>query len=222
MRSALLFVTVAAAVLLLAGPAPLWADSVAASNGTGSSAQRSYPGDTGGWEVYDSGGAGGYQDVYYDPNAGPWLKTLGAVPGGAINGMVYQLTEMLHVGGGPGGTAPGWVDYHETVTTPGWTWSPNDAQHQWGFSAVHDPPWVGVWTYVVPMGNTQVDWTFRPALPVSTNLTLTKWLVFNANAPGANPNVAVVVAEYPTIPEPATMSLLAIGGLGILLRLRKK
>jgi hypothetical protein len=205
-------VLVFAVALCLGTAAPLQAESVSASDGSGTSANTSHPQHGDGWVV--EGATGGIQDVYYDPNAGPWIKHLAPINGGAVIGQVYTLTELLHVGGGPDGTAPGWTDYHEEIRTPGWTWNPvgPNGEWPWGFVATNSDPqgpdWNGVWSYVVPMGNTMVDWTFRPPLPVCTNVTLTKYVMFNG---GADPFAPLVVAEWPTIPEPGTCALLATG-----------
>ena len=219
MRLALLFVAVGA-VAVFAGAAPLQAAMVPSGSGTATPTESNYPGGSGGWQVYDSTNTSGYQDVYYDPNAGPWQKNLGAIPGGgAINGAKYMLTEMLHVSGGPTGTAPAWADFHEVIGTPGWTWTPSGTQGNWGFGS---PTYGGNWTYVISAGNTAVNWGFNPDMPVCTQFTLTKWLVFNAQAPGANPNAPLIVFESVSVPEPATLGMLAVGGLGILLRRRRK
>ena len=210
MRRALLFMTVAAA-LLLAPTAPLQADSISASNGSGPSTPIGYSSSGSGWEV----GVGGYQDVYYDPDAGPWIKNLAAIPG-ALNNQVFTLVENLHVGGGPSGTAPAWTDFHEEIQTPGWNWSPTgpNGEQSWSYTL----PGGYTASYVIPMGNTSVDWTFPTPLPVCTNITLIKYVVFH-NPPG-NPAVGLTVAEYPTVPEPATLSLLALGALTLFRRRR--
>lgn len=196
--------TLAAALALV--PAAL-ADSYPASGGNGSSQQSQYSGTSSGWVVESS--TGGNQDVYYDPNAGPWIKTLNLGAPAVIN-KIYTLQELLHVGGGPNGLAPGWTDYHEEIRTQGWTWSPVGPMGQgWGFSA--DPEkWNGIWTYVVPAGNKTVDWSFQPALPVCTNLSITKYLVYNG---GGDPLAPVVIAQYPTVPEPGTLVLAAVAAL---------
>lgn len=192
-----------AAVAVQAGP-------IAASDGTGVSANTTHPQSGDGWLVEDPTGAG-MQDVYYDPNAGPWIKLLNPIAGGAQVGQVYTLTELLHVGGGPNGVAPPWTDYHEQIQTPGWTWSPMgpNGENVWGF-VEENPAWDGIVTYVIPMGNTMVDWTFRPPLPVCTNLRFTKYIVFNGGQ-NTDPNAPLMVAQWPTIPEPGTCALLATG-----------
>ncbi len=211
----LTMVLVFALALAFGQAAPLQAAvlGIPASDGSGTSAGSEYEPEGDGWVVEDPYG-GGNQDVYYDPDAGPWIKTLTLLDP-AVAGTIYTLTENLHVGGGPDGTAPAWYDYHEEILTPGWTWNPTGpgGENQWSFSASN---WFGIWTYVIPLGNTKVDWTFNPPLPVCTNLTLTKYLIYNGGT-GADPNAPIIIAEYPTIPEPGTLVLLATAGLGLLL-----
>jgi hypothetical protein len=207
-------VLVFAVALCLGTACPLQAEPIASSDGSGTSANTSHPQYGDGWVV--EGATGGIQDVYYDPTAGPWIKHLAPINGGALVGTVYTLTELLHVGGGPNGVAPAWTDYHEELRTPGWTWSPvgPNGENVWGFSAANSnpngPDWNGVWTYVIPMGNTKVDWTFRPPLPVCTNVTFTKYVVFNGGV-NVDPFAPLTVAQWPTVPEPGTLGLLATG-----------
>jgi len=176
---------------------------VPASDGTGQSAEASYPGGGSGWVVEDL--EGGYQDVYYDPDAGPWIKTLGAPGGTAVAGGIYQLVEFLHVSAGPDGQAPAWTDYHEEIVgSPGWSWAPaGPSGEPWGFTNTNGS---AMW-YAIPAGNTIVDWGFAPPLPPCTNIQLTKWLQYNG---GGDPTAPITVAEYPTIPEPGAVILLAI------------
>ena len=215
-RSYLLIVLICVLALAFGQTASSQADSIAASDGSGASARTDYEPTTGGWEVGDPGG--GNQDVYYDPDAGPWFKTLTLNPANPPQvGQIFTLIEKLHVGNGPDGLAPSWTDYHEEIQTPGWTWSPNGPQgeYPWGFSA---PTWQGSAVYVIPAGNTMVDWTFNPPLPFCTDLTITKYLVFN----GGDPTAPIVIAQYPTVPEPGTLALLAAASLGALVFVRRK
>jgi hypothetical protein len=82
------WLVVVAFVVGLAAAIPVQAQSVPASDGAGASTQTSHPQTGDGWVVENP--AGGIQDVYYDPNAGPWVKHLAPIPGGAIVGRVYR------------------------------------------------------------------------------------------------------------------------------------
>ncbi len=192
--------------------APLQAssyDGIPASDGDGQSASSEYEPEGDGWVVEPDGG--GNQDVYYDPDAGPWHKFF-TIPMSVADGQIFTLTEKLHVGGGPLDIAPAWYDYHEEILTPGWTWNSMGPNNEpWGFTA---SDWDYSWVYKIPYGNTKVDWTFTPPLPVCTNLTITKYLVYNGPD---DPTGQIIIAQYPTVPEPGTFVLLATAGLGLLL-----
>lgn len=187
------------ALALVFGQAPLQAESVAASDGGGASVESEYEPGQGGWTVGDGDGN---QDVYYDPDAGPWMKIL-TIGQPAAQGHIFTLTENLHVGNGPDGLAPAWTDYHEDILTPGWTWSPNGpAGEQWNFTS---PSWSGSWVYAIPSGNTKVDWRFNPSLPFCTDLTITKYLVYNGGV-GADPSAPIIIASTRQSPSRVRLS----------------
>jgi hypothetical protein len=181
------------------------ADVGAGQSLTGGTTYSSYDTSGGtGWSVNDPG-TGGRQTVYLDPTKGPWVKNLNT---GNLQLNIYPLVENLVVGGGPNGLAPAWTDYHEHILTAGWVWYNNaDGLHPWIAQ-----PWGGA-TLTPGANPINADWTFNPALPIGTNVTLTKYVQY---IPGVAPQGMVVqISEYPT-PEPGTLALLAAGAVGLL------
>jgi len=154
--------------------------------------------------VYEIGAAARV-DVTYDPNAGPWIKTLvGVDPGPVTNPTPAQLIENLHVVG------RAWTDWHQEITTPLWHWlvegiNINIPNTTWVFSNEFRT----------------VDFIFPNPLPESTQITISKWF----SGPAGTGPQNVVIQQWPTVPEPGTIALLLTGllaaGLGYIWRRRK-
>ena len=116
------------------------------------------------------------------------------------------------------GSAP-WEDWHEQILSPNWIWTKVD---------VVAP---GLTNLEVSIDGNVVDLTFDPVGPGSPGMTIqiTKEMRYDGDPYDLFPNifwpapvpgeVFIEVLEYPT-PEPATLSLLALGALAALRRRR--
>lgn len=158
-----------------------------------------------GWDVVNP--SGGALPVVRDPLGPVWRKNLLAPPGGVINGgQTYTLHEFLITSG-----TLSWSDWHEQILTPGWSFANvvlgvNGWGTPAGFSVVNTP------------GNAlqggSVSFYFNP-IPPNTFVQIQKTLVYNGPVPATFSSIAI--DQYPT-PEPATMSLLALGGAAVMRR----
>ncbi len=166
----------------------------------------------GGWNVADA--TGGPIPVQLDPNGGPWIKNLtglGGQPFSAVPGQTFFLNESLSI-------APSlpWTDWHEQILNPGWDWVAPIA-----FLANGAPP-AGLSGVHTPGNSTvggSVDFYFNP-LAVGTKIDIRKTLIYNG-INGAVFTGTLQIAEFPT-PEPASLGMLALGGIALLRRHRRK
>jgi hypothetical protein len=172
-----------------------------------------YPLTTNGWDILDPNGTP--QVVVRDPNGQPWYKDLATPPGMVVlPGSVFKVHELLTVGGNLS-----WSDWHEQILTPGWEWLPAS-----NFLA-NSLPAPGLTVTTTPGTSTiggSIDYTFGSLSP-GTTVDIFKSIVYSgAGLPVPPPPFfgSVRVAEYPT-PEPATLSLLALGGVAMLRRSRR-
>ncbi len=158
--------------------------------------------------------------ISYDPYAGPIYKLIDpTLPENQLQ-TVMHIRETMQVG-----PDMAWAGWHEEILTPGWSWA-------WG----PEPPTV---TYggggvlgvagVLPSGALDfsvVDFFFdRPLLP-GDEVTIDKFLVHDSLLGfdvTFDPNMAIVIAEYPTSPVPVPGAVWLLGtGLVSLFGARKR
>jgi hypothetical protein len=199
---------VAAAVVLVAATGVL-AQGVAPPLG---GSATTYPLTTNGWDILDPSGTP--QVVVRDPLGQPWYKDLATTPGVVVlPGSVFKVHELLTVGGNLS-----WSDWHEQILTPGWEWLPASNL------LANGVPAPGLTVTTTPGTSTlggSIDYTFGSLAP-GTLVDISKAIVYSGTGlPAPTPPFfgSIRVAEFPT-PEPATLGLLALGGLAVLRRRR--
>ncbi len=150
------------------------------------------------------------------PDGDPWLKvfTVDVGTGGIGPGLVIPVSEHFQIfPPADGGLPLPLTDWHEEVHTPYWTWLGGT------LTIGSDPPIDGVtggpqgaatniW-FDLPMGVTP-----GPDNPI--DVFIHKELVYQG-PPASTAPVVIEVSEYPTVPEPATMAMLAMGGAAMML-----
>jgi len=173
----------------------------------------SYQQTASGWDILDPSGTP--QVVVRDPLGQPWYKDLVTTPGVAVlPGSVFKVHELLVIGGNLS-----WGDWHEQILTPGWEWLPASSL------LANSLPAPGLTVSTTPGTSSlggSIDYTFGTLGP-GTVIDIYKSLVYSGTGlPAPTPPFfgSIRVAEYPT-PEPATLSLLALGGVALLRRSRK-
>ncbi len=147
--------------------------------------------------------------VFYDPQAGPWLKEL--------QNVVLDTNEELALGeyitiarAVTGAPTPSWTDWHETILTSNFGWS-SDVDDLYYTVNGGAPQNSGI---VVSGPDLTIN--FPSPLVAGSTLFIHKELI--NLGPSTSPNGKIDVIEYPSVPEPATLSLLAVGGLAMLRR----
>ncbi len=208
-------VVVVGAVLVVVTAAPAQTQGFGASGGSGPSMESDHYMDSSGdgWTI---GSEGDSIQVTFDPDAGPWIKTLVGPDGGGFYAddtgqfwpQSYTLTEWILIGPGPD-----WTDFHEEILTPGWAMSAimtvNGLPPAGGAEVITFPDW--------PNSGGAIDWYFDPLGP-GTVVKFDKTLSWEGD-PDVNGNLffgTITMIQYPTIPEPGTIVLLASGLLMVL------
>jgi hypothetical protein len=98
------FLCCAAVVLLSFGTSRAWA-AAEASGGPGPNVETNYDGNANGFTITSN--------VLYDPSAGPWHKLLHNTGSGIESGLLVPITEVLtNIG------TDAWTDWHEAIIGP--------------------------------------------------------------------------------------------------------
>jgi hypothetical protein len=183
------------------------------------------------------------EDIGFSPGAGPWHKNLvnntTSGPGGLASGTNVAITETLsNLGGVP------WTSWNEKVLTRTTIGSPNDApgfQFRQGSVAVQADYGAGfvpltqgvdytvIGTPAPGPGNDPNGWEslviqFFPGAQINpSNKLQIKKDIFESFGDG-NTWVfgeAAEIGQFPGVPEPASLTLCAIGAVGMIARRRR-
>jgi hypothetical protein len=219
-------------IVLIIHPAVAAAAPIGASIGPGPSTTSTFDLAGTGWVIDDGSfpASFGTQEVVFDPSAGPWHKILAGGGGGDFAAsdtgsgalMVFSVIEFLTIGGTP------WTDWHEAILQPGWRWLDDRAgsgEPSFTFSSGAPIPGLAIsFTDPTEILGGKIDFTFDP-LPAGTHLKITKRLIFEGLdplLPGETFLGKLDLFQYPTVPEPSSFVLAALGLIGLIVWRRRK
>lgn len=158
------------------------------------------------------GGTGGFEvgttderiDLTFDPTFGPWIKQLSDTPAATV-GTVWTIQEHYVLNGDMN-----WTNWNEQLLTNGWNWINGTIQ-------MNGQTISGLTTNMEAAAEGLISFTFD-ALAPGTTIDIVKQIQWVGTA-GVSvwPGIALIqVQEWSNgeqpIPEPATLSLIALGG----------
>jgi hypothetical protein len=149
--------------------------------------------------------------ISYNPGAGVWEKDLSGA--GPLD--LYQevnLLEYVKVGAGQQ-----WTDWHETVLTTNFIWG-YDADDTFYTIDGGAAQTAGI---VYNADHTVVTFNFSPDIAANSVIMIHKELQYMGADTFDNDTTAVVINEFPSIPEPSTLALMGVGLAGLVLRRRR-